>query len=126
MMEAEVVRLKDLLQVADMRYSEVCARQEIDYADMQQLKKNSSYYRRKMSDALQNERDANERESEMRRQVQLAERDTRKVEFRNLALERRLASFRNAVPLHEHEKLKSALELRVTQQDEQIASLRDQ
>ena len=75
-MEAEVQRLKDLLQVAEMQFSEETARRKIDCEELRQVRAKMSYFRKKMSGALETSRDASEREGEMRRQVQLVERES--------------------------------------------------
>ena len=125
-MMAEVRRLKDELQVAEMRASEERRMREVAQADNLQLQKHATYYWRQMEKAQELARVACDQESEMRRQVQVTERDLRALEFRNLSLQRKRKSLSNTVPVSEHERMRSDLELRVAQQAEQLTTLREE
>ena len=72
------------------------------------------------------ERTANEERADMKRQVQLAERDTRTVTFQNLALQRRIASLPETVARTVHDSMRTSLESRVSAQAERIAALEEE
>lgn len=63
---------------------------------------------------------------EAARQVTLAEQETRRVSFQNLALQRKLSKYADAVPSAEHECLRVRLESAIAEQADTIAALRAQ
>ena len=64
--------------------------------------------------------------AESKRQVTLAEQDTRRVTFQNLSLHRQLSLLSDVVPRVEHEVMRARLESIVAEQAEHIIALRAQ
>ena len=126
-------RLKDVLQVAEMRFSEACAMRKTEQDIMVRCRQDAADYRRRVIQADEqvmkaeaSERTANEERADMKRQVQLAERDTRTVTFQNLALQRRIASLPEIVARTVHDSIRTSLESRVSAQAERIAALEEE
>ena len=95
---AENQLLKDRIQVAEMRYSEEHALRKTTVADMARFRVDAYHHRKKMIDAVSRANEAAAREQNLTRQVQLAERDTRSVSFRNLTLQHQMAQLGDAGP----------------------------
>ena len=126
-LRAEVRHLKDMLQVAEMRVSEMHAQRQIEIPEMKRLNHSTAHFRKRMNVAVESERKASNRESDAQRKLQLAERETRAVTFQNLSLQRQLAALmHNAVPRAQHESMMKTLESCVAEQADTIAALREQ
>lgn len=115
--------LMDTLQVSEMRLSEEIDQHRREVRLKREAEKHATYWRKQVDRSRVAAADARENENRMKRQLVLAEREARSLNFQNLSLSRKLELLADALPRSEYNAMRQRLEGEVEAHKERIAAL---